>query len=492
MPSVSGPDQGIMLTTDQSSKSGRLQIKSGEADVVVSIALKRKGLIGSIMNLFTKIKAGGEKGFVQVKLGDGEGGTVKVNRASLKKHLGSEFVDHVGKEVVNVSGITGEIAGKMEAITQFIFLHRGEIGREGVKIFGYQKALKVNKEMQDDGSLNPVSVAGRIYDLFGKNVLDKSRQADRQALMSDLEYMGIKVWKGKGNKVNLCGIKALGKGSFKQVYLAFSLSKFKPKALGQMDFLNTQERDKEIANELKWGKILGSHKLFLTFKKVTGKDDLDEDAIGLIAPYADGGTLLGKIEGLSGEDAANYTRDLFEGLQHLQKRGLLHKDLKLENFLIKDMQLMFSDYGLMESCKDGDGEIEVNGTPGYVAPELGRKPRPTKKEWKTNFPKVDNFSAGMVLLEMATQGTFRCPRNVDRKKSPLFTEPQLRQLQEKLQGMNDNPLACVIAGLIEFDPENRLSLTEVQQMLGGQDLEVLFLKFRSRITGISWDVKLES
>ena len=70
---------------------------------------------------------------------------------------------------------------------------------------------------------------------------------------------------------------------------------------------------------------------------------------------------------------------LLIGLGQLHKKGIMHRDLKLENIMVLEKDSLIEpiiiDLGLAELSTNKEFMYIKCGTPGYVAPEiLGLKP----------------------------------------------------------------------------------------------------------------------
>ena len=74
-------------------------------------------------------------------------------------------------------------------------------------------------------------------------------------------------------------------------------------------------------------------------------------------------------------DRYKVVRDLTEGIEHMRQKRIVHRDLKLENIMVrlnqdKSKDYVITDFGL--ACWIGEKELlyERCGTPGYIAPEI--------------------------------------------------------------------------------------------------------------------------
>lgn len=127
--------------------------------------------------------------------------------------------------------------------------------------------------------------------------------------------------------------------------------------------------------------------------------------------YLDGGTLKSKMEkgDISLQNALSYTQDILEAISYLESINIVHRDIKPANVMFSldknrrtgrmSETLKLIDYGLSADFRDvGDGGLMCDkcGTLGYLAPELLGK----RKVGEFYGPKVDVFSAGILLFEM--------------------------------------------------------------------------------------------
>ena len=64
---------------------------------------------------------------------------------------------------------------------------------------------------------------------------------------------------------------------------------------------------------------------------------------------------------------------LIDALGYLHNKGMIHRDLKLENILVNpDGYLTLIDFGVSKNIEDNNGDAEtVIGSPEMMAPEIG-------------------------------------------------------------------------------------------------------------------------
>lgn len=72
------------------------------------------------------------------------------------------------------------------------------------------------------------------------------------------------------------------------------------------------------------------------------------------------------------EDVAKHLfKQIVEGLRYCHARGILHRDIKLDNILLtSEGDIKICDFGVSKLVKNGENMKEQCGTPAYIAPEV--------------------------------------------------------------------------------------------------------------------------
>ena len=127
-----------------------------------------------------------------------------------------------------------------------------------------------------------------------------------------------------------------------------------------------------------------------------------ENAVYFVAEYIDGTSLDALLQQrrLPICLAAHILRCMTMGLQAAHAQNIFHRDLKPSNILISgDGEVKLTDFG-MASLMEAEGEREVRGTLGYLAPELVFEGAPSRAS--------DLFALGATFFEMlAGRAAFR-------------------------------------------------------------------------------------
>lgn len=126
-----------------------------------------------------------------------------------------------------------------------------------------------------------------------------------------------------------------------------------------------------------------------------------EDRIFLVLEYCDGGDLAAYIHRhgkVSEAVARHFMKQLAAGLQILQEKHLIHRDLKPQNLLLSSNeatpQLKIGDFGFARSLMAQDLADTLCGSPLYMAPEIIQNQKYDAK--------ADLWSVGAILFQLVT------------------------------------------------------------------------------------------
>lgn len=120
--------------------------------------------------------------------------------------------------------------------------------------------------------------------------------------------------------------------------------------------------------------------------------------IGIVLEYCSGGELFDYIlhhKYLKEQVAKKLFAQLVSGVDYMHAKGLVHRDLKLENLLLdKHKNVIISDFGFVNSYRSDDLMKTLCGLPCYAAPEL------VLSQQRYHGRKVDIWLLGVILYAM--------------------------------------------------------------------------------------------
>ncbi|XP_054751177.1 protein kinase C delta type-like isoform X3 [Lytechinus pictus] len=189
--------------------------------------------------------------------------------------------------------------------------------------------------------------------------------------------------------------KVLGKGSFGKVMLAqqkgtnkyFAIKALKKEVVLEDDDIECTMVERHVLG-LAWAHPFLTH-LYCTFQS--------KEHLFFVMEYLNGGDLMFHIQSslrFEEKRARYYAAEIICGLQFLHKRGIIYRDLKLDNVLLdRDGHIKIADFGMCKQNIQGDTKASTFcGTPDYIAPEIlkGQK----------YAASVDWWSFGVLLYEM--------------------------------------------------------------------------------------------
>ena len=273
-------------------------------------------------------------------------------------------------------------------------------------------------------------------------------------------------------------VRNLGSGSYGTVYLAKNNLKDNLVAIKVIEKIPANIiDDMEIKNEINILKSLSHPNIVKIF-------EFFDTALNyyIVTEYCKKGELFEYINNQYSEyQLAVLFYQVFSGLCYLHEKKILHRDLKLENLMISEIEkdinsgeeyfwIKIIDFGTAKIFERKKNEKEIIGSSYYIAPEV------LKKNYNE---KCDNWSVG-VILYMTLTGVPPFDGETDediisRIKIGKYNKNNKRFL-EKSQEVKD-----LVNSLLERDTEKRLSAKEALshpwfKKYGGRNLFCNFKK----------------
>ncbi|KAM9475008.1 protein kinase C zeta type isoform 1-T1 [Clarias gariepinus] len=247
-------------------------------------------------------------------------------------------------------------------------------------------------------------------------------------------------------------MRVIGRGSYAKVLLVrlkktehvYAMKVVKKELVHDDEDIDWVQTEKHVFEQASTNPFLvGLHSCFQT-----------ESRLFLVIEYVNGGDLMFHMQRqrkLPEEHARFYAAEICIALNFLHEKGIIYRDLKLDNVLLdQDGHIKITDYGMCkEGIRPGDTTSTFCGTPNYIAPEILRG-----EDYGFS---VDWWALGVLMFEMMAG---RSPFDIMTDNPDMNTEEYLFQviLEKPIRIPRSLSVkaASVLKGFLNKDPKERL------------------------------------
>uniref|UniRef100_H3DBR3 Protein kinase C n=1 Tax=Tetraodon nigroviridis TaxID=99883 RepID=H3DBR3_TETNG len=259
-------------------------------------------------------------------------------------------------------------------------------------------------------------------------------------------------------------IRVIGRGSYAKVLLVrlkkndqmYAMKVVKKELVHDDEDIDWVQTEKHVFEQASSNPFLvGLHSCFQT-----------QSRLFLVIEYVKGGDLMFHMQRqrkLPEEHARFYAAEICIALNFLHEKGIIYRDLKLDNVLLDhDGHVKLTDYGMCkEGIQPGDTTSTFCGTPNYIAPEILRG-----EDYGFS---VDWWALGVLMFEMMAG---RSPFDIVTDNPDMNTEEYLFQviLEKPIRIPRSLSVkaASVLKGFLNKDPKDRLGC---QVQMGFTDVQ---------------------
>ena len=172
----------------------------------------------------------------------------------------------------------------------------------------------------------------------------------------------------------------------------------------------------------------------------------------IIMEYISGGNLqnfVKKRRKLCEKTAKILFRQIIQGIRYIHSRGIVHRDIKLENILLDLNNIIkICDFGVGKLIKPNTILKDQCGTPVYMAPEI------LKRNGYKGFP-VEVWSAGVALYIMLS-GTLPFNKDKDHDLEYSILNNNIKEIKDISDEGNN-----LLKNILEKDPNKRYTCNQI-------------------------------
>lgn len=211
--------------------------------------------------------------------------------------------------------------------------------------------------------------------------------------------------------------------------------------------------------ELKHENIVGLHSHYLC---------QDTKLFNLYFEHAGNGDLLDAISAVNKTEKRRFTYDyvkqlisqLTSAIKFIHDNGYIHRDIKPENVLItNDNNVKLCDFGFAIKKSEIDTDINTLGTCSYIAPEIYEKDEYSEAS--------DIWALGCTIHVIITFRPFFNFKTIEEAEKIVLNPDNYPKLNKRFipNYYDFELLSKIINGIIVFKPEDRLTSTQILELI---------------------------